>query len=81
MVTLQDHERLDGARRRASLSLEGLWVRYFELSGVASMVELEGFLTGALVPTRQERDVIAHAINEALQEAGSSEKVPYLFDE
>lgn len=59
--------------------MEGLWIRYFELGGMASVLELEAFLTGALRPPRLERDMVAHAINEALSDKGDSDRAPYLY--
>lgn len=79
MVESQDHDALDTARRRAGLSLEGLWIRYFELGGLASVMELDAFLRGALAPDRLERDVLAHAINEALRENGINDGIGYLY--
>ncbi len=81
MVEARDHDRLDQARRRAGLSLETLWVRYFELGGLASVVELDAFLKGALVPTRLERDILAHAVNEELRDRGIEERLDYAFDD
>lgn len=81
MVEAPDHEVLDGARRRAGLSVEALWIRYFELGGLASVIELDAFLGGALVPARLERDILAHAINEALSDRGVSADLGYLFPE
>ncbi len=79
MVNTPDHERLDSARRRAGLSVESLWIRYFEIGGLASVIELDAFLRGALIPDRLERDTIAHAINEALIDKGAAANVDYLF--
>ena len=81
MVEAPDHDQLDHARRRAGLSLETLWVRYFELGGLASVIELDAFLKGALVPARLERDILAHAINEELGERGLEERLGYAFDD
>ena len=80
MVERQDHEVLDAARRKAALSIEGLWMRHFALGGDASHLELEGFMTGALVPNRLQRDLMAHAINEAFMDKGRSERVAYLYN-
>lgn len=79
MVEPTDHETLDTARRRAGLSVDGLWIRYFELGGRASAMELDAFLRGALLPARIERDVLAHAINEALIDKGLDGDLDYLF--
>ncbi len=79
MVDSADDEVLDTARTRAGLSIEGLWIRYFELGGLASVMELDAFLRGALTPDRLERDVVAHAINEALIDRGMEGDVGYAF--
>jgi len=79
VVDPPDHELIDSARRRANLSLEGLWIRYFELGGVASFTELDAFLSGALIPTSLEREVLVHAINEAFMDRGSAERLDYRF--
>lgn len=79
MVGPTDHEALDAARRRAGLSVEDLWLRYFELGGLASLIELDAFLRGALRPVRLEHDILAHALNEALIERGQIADVAYLF--
>ena len=80
MVDRPDHELLDSARRKAGLSVEALWIRYFELGGEASQLEMEGFLTGALIPTRYQHDILAHAINEAFMDKGRSDRVEYTHD-
>lgn len=75
MVDPPDHEALEAARLKAGLSVKGLWIRYFELTGDASVLELEAILNGALIPTPHQRDIIAHAINEAFMDRGSDERV------
>jgi hypothetical protein len=72
---------LDGYRLRAQLSHGDLWLRYFELGGMSSGLELEAFLFGALQPSVHDHDVIAHALNERFSELGGDHPVPYLEDE
>ena len=45
---------LDRARRDAMLSIGALWVRYFELGGMGTALELEAYLSGALQPSPRE---------------------------
>jgi hypothetical protein len=68
---------LDRARRQAALSQFELWVRYFELGGLDSPLELEGYLFGALQPTTHEHDLLVHALNERFAELGRGHPVPY----
>jgi len=68
---------LDRYRRDAGLSYGELWLRYFELGGMATAFELEAVLYGALQPSDHDHNVIAHALNERFVELGGSHPVPY----
>ncbi len=72
---------LDRARQDAGLSHGDLWMRYFELGGMSTALQLEGFLYGALRPTANDHDVVAHAINERFVELGGNHPVAYSEDE
>jgi hypothetical protein len=73
-------DALDRYRRSAQLSHGELWLRYFELGGMSTGLELEAFLLGALKPSIHDHDVIAHALNERFVELGGNHPVPYLED-
>ncbi len=64
-------------RREAELTHGELWLRYFELGGMSTALELEAVLYGALWPTGHDHDVIAHALNERFVEMGGNHPVPY----
>jgi hypothetical protein len=68
---------LDRARRDASLSHAELFLRYFELGGMSSALELEAFCYGLLEPTAHDHDVLAHALNERFSELGRNHHVAY----
>jgi hypothetical protein len=72
---------LDVYRQDADLSHAELWLRYFELGGMSTNLQLEAYLYGALRPTTHDHDVIAHALNERFSEMGGDHPVPYLEDE
>jgi len=72
---------LDRYRREACLSGEELWLRYFELGGMSTSLQLEAFLFGVLQPTTHDHNVIAHALNERFSELGGDHPVPYAEDE
>lgn len=74
-------EGLDPARCAAGLSHGDLWQRYFELGGMSTTLQLEGFLYGALRPTPEDYNIVAHALNERFVELGGNHPVAYLEQE
>lgn len=73
-------DTLDRARRDAMLTVGALWLRYFELGGMGTALELEAYLYGALQPTEHEYDVLAHTLNERFVELGGNYPIPYSDD-
>ena len=75
-----EHEQrraLDVGYRRAELTLEQLWVRYFALGGVAGADEVEAYLGGVLPLPPLQRDILAQVVNERLDELTWRHRVPY----
>jgi hypothetical protein len=70
-------DEFDKFRQEAELSHGELWLRYFELGGMSTGFELEGFLFGVLSPSDHDHDVIAHALNERFAELGGDHPVAY----
>jgi len=68
---------LDKHRRDAKLSHGQLWMRYFELGGMSTEIDLEAFLYGVLRPSPHDHDIIAHALNERFVELGGNHPVGY----
>jgi Stage II sporulation protein E (SpoIIE) len=68
---------LEVGYRRAELTLEQLWLRYFALGGVAGLVEVEAYLHGLMSLPPLQRDILAHAVNERLDELTWRHRVPY----
>jgi hypothetical protein len=79
-VTNPPMNTLDEFRRDALLSHGELWLRYFELGGMSTALEVEAFVYGALEPSPHDRDLIAHALNERFVELGGNHPVPYADD-
>jgi hypothetical protein len=67
---------LDQSRREARLSHGDLWLRYFELGGRRTPLEVEAYLSGALLPTTHDRDLIVGALNERFTELGRGQAIP-----
>ncbi|WP_136519338.1 PP2C family protein-serine/threonine phosphatase [Cellulomonas telluris] len=65
------------AQAGARLTDDELWLRYFALGGNAAPVELDAFLHGALELTEPERDRVALAVNEELDELSRRSRAPY----
>ena len=64
--------------RHADLSMEELWLRYFTLGGLAGQFEVEAYIHGAMALPALQRDVLAHALNERLDEMlSAAPRAPY----
>ncbi|AYA25342.1 hypothetical protein SAMN02745947_02775 [Rhodococcus rhodochrous J3] len=75
-----EHRRqLIAALRASRLGVEELWLRYFALGGEVGRMEIEAYLNGLLPLSRLQHDLIAHAINERLDEIAPP-RAPYAAD-
>jgi hypothetical protein len=63
--------------QRAKLTMEQLWLRYFTLGGDAGLMEVEAHLHGLVPLPDLQRDILAHAINERLDELVWPGRIPY----
>ncbi|CAA9376800.1 MAG: Stage II sporulation protein E [uncultured Nocardioides sp.] len=61
------------------LSLEELWYRYFALGGTAGLVEVDAFLEGLLPLADAQRDLLALAVNERIDDLSGRVRAPYTF--
>lgn len=68
---------LDQARQDAGLTHGELWLRYFQLGGMSTALQVEAFCYGALRPSNHDHDVVAQALNERFVELGGNHPVPY----
>jgi len=68
---------LERGWRNADLTLDQLWTRYFALGGNLDPVDVEAFLAGLVPLPAAERDMLAHAVNERLDELRWQRRVPY----
>ena len=69
-------QRFRQAFDAAHLTVDELWLRYFALGGIAGRFEIEAYLSGALALPPSEHDMVAHAINERLDEL-TPPRAPY----
>jgi hypothetical protein len=56
-----------------------LWLRYFALGGEASEMEVDAYLNAAIALPAIQHDMLAHAINERLDEMAPP-RAPYSDD-
>jgi hypothetical protein len=64
----------------SKLTVEELWLRYFALGGDAGKVEIEAYLSGLMPLPSLQHNILAHAINERLDELGPP-RAPYRQDD
>lgn len=67
---------MDAARVRVELTLPELWVRYAALTGTGDVLDLDGFLQGLTQLDPGQEDVLAQALNEALEEEYRAHLIP-----
>ncbi|WP_413768493.1 hypothetical protein [Rhodococcus pyridinivorans] len=71
--------QLLAALRASRLGVEELWLRYFALGGEVGKMENEAYLNGLLPLSRLQHDLLAHAINERLDEIAPP-RAPYAVE-
>ena len=64
----------------SKLTVEALWIRYFALGGDVGKVEIEAYLAGLMPMSSLQHNILAHAINERLDELGPPRRAPYRSD-
>ncbi|MEG9249682.1 GAF domain-containing protein [Arthrobacter sp. Soc17.1.1.1] len=60
------------AVRAAALHLDDVLTTYAELAGEADELEIQGYLSGLVMLSAPERDLLAQAVNELLDSTGST---------
>lgn len=76
----EDEQRLrfEEMLRNADLGVENLWLRYFSIGGIAGQFEVEAYIHGAIALPALQRDILAHALNERLDEINAPDgRAPY----
>ena len=76
MTSDESHRRMDAARVRAELTVQDLWLRYLALGGTGDAFDLDGYLQGLVPLAAFQQDVLAQALNEALEDRYRTYRVP-----
>jgi hypothetical protein len=71
--------RFQRALEAADLTVDELWLRYFSMGGEAGRFEIDAYLNGAIALPPIQHDVVAHVINERLDEIAPP-RAPYSDD-
>jgi hypothetical protein len=80
MREIDEHEqarRLAAAIDRSRISVGALWLRYFSIGGTVGETEVEAYVRGAISLPGLERDMLAHAANELIDEMPPPPRAPY----
>lgn len=56
------------AIQRADIGLDQLWMRYFSIGGAAGEMEIDAFLHHSLTLPALQRDLLAHATDELIDD-------------
>ena len=65
------------AVRHAQLPIDKLWLDYFALGGEAGPLEVEAYLHGLTDLSAAQRDMLAHTVNEWLDELSGGHRATY----
>ncbi|MFC7616363.1 hypothetical protein ACFQV2_25725 [Actinokineospora soli] len=77
---------MDGEEQRRStaravehtgLSVEQLWGRYFAMGGNCGLLDVDAYLHGLMDLPELERDILAHTVNERLDELTPPHRAAY----
>lgn len=73
-----DQQRsLATAFQHARLSISQLWLRYFALGGETPPLDVDAYVHGLIELPTHQRDLLAHAVNERLDELAGANRATY----
>jgi hypothetical protein len=76
MTSDERQRRMDAARVRAELTVQDVWLRYLALGGTCDAFDLDGYLQGLVPLETFQQDVLAQALNEALEDSYRAYRIP-----
>ncbi|MBB5957978.1 hypothetical protein FHS29_004586 [Saccharothrix tamanrassetensis] len=65
------------ALRHAQLTIDELWIRYFALGGEVGLIDIDAYVHGISGLPPLQRDILAHAVNERLDELTPPHRADY----
>ena len=79
-VEPEQRRRLRKALTQAGLEASQLWMKYFSIGGEAGEYEVDAYLNGSLSLPPLQRDILAHAANEMIDDLPPRLRAPYSDD-
>jgi hypothetical protein len=68
------------ALQRSGLRHGDLWLRYFSIGGTVGEYEVDAYIQSLFSLPPSQRDLLAHAANELIDELPPPPRAPYLQD-
>jgi hypothetical protein len=75
-----EHEQSRGLRKAltgSQITTGDLWLRYFSIGGIVGEYEVDAYIESLLSLPPIERDLLAHAANELIDELPPPLRAPY----
>lgn len=80
-VEPEQRRRLREALTQAKIDTSQLWMRYFSIGGEAGEYEVDAYVNGSLSLPPLQRDILAHAANELIDDLPPRLRAPYCDDD
>ena len=77
----QQSRLLSRALNSAGIRPGELWLRYFSIGGNVDEYEVDAYIQSMLSLPPSERDLLAHAANELIDELPPPPRAPYMTDQ
>ena len=81
MTSADRYRRMDATRLQAELTVNDLWLRYVAIGGTEDAFDLDGYLQGLLPLEDFQQELLAHVLNEALDDLYRAHHIPSAYDD
>ena len=81
MTSADRHRRMDATRLRAELTVHELWLRYVAIGGTEDGFDIDGYLQGLLPLEDFQQELLAHVLNEALDDLYRAHHIPSAYED
>jgi hypothetical protein len=81
MTSADRYRRMDATRLRAELTVHDLWLRYVAIGGTEDGFDIDGYLQGLLPLDAFQQELLAHVLNEALDDLYRMHHIPSVHED